>query len=159
MHAWSGLMSLHKRVFYLSILAVLSTAILFMAATPSNAELEQCGMLDPSYRPDPAAIATLQQVEEPTEIVVFYGAWCTDSHREIPRFLKIIETVNNQNIIVTDYGVNRQKQDELGKFEIYGIELVPTFIVIRNGIELGRIIERPDRSLAEDLAAIMSSKN
>lgn len=152
-------MSLHKRVFYLSILAVLSTAILFMAATPSNAELEQCGMLDPSYRPDPAAIATLQQVEQPTEIVVFYGAWCTDSHREIPRFLKIIETVNNQNIIVTDYGVNRQKQDELGKFEIYGIELVPTFIVIRNGIELGRIIERPDRSLAEDLAAIMSSKN
>jgi len=152
-------MSLHKRVFYLSILAVLSTAILFMAATPSNAELEQCGMLDPSYRPDPAAIATLQQVEQPTEIVVFYGAWCTDSHREIPRFLKIIATVNNQNIIVTDYGVNRQKQDELGKFEIYGIELVPTFIVIRNGIELGRIIERPDRSLAEDLAAIMSSKN
>ena len=152
-------MSLHKRVFYLSILAVLSTAILFMAATPSNAELEQCGMLGTSYRPDPAAIATLQQVEQPTEIVVFYGAWCTDSHREIPRFLKIIETVNNQNIIVTDYGVNRQKQDELGKFEIYGIELVPTFIVIRNGIELGRIIERPDRSLAEDLAAIMSSKN
>ena len=152
-------MSAHKSVFYLLILAVLSSAILFSAATPSNAELEQCGVLDPSYRPDPAAIATLQQVAQPTEIVVFYGAWCTDSHREIPRFLKIIETVDNQKITVTDYGVNRQKQDELGKFEIYGIEFVPTFIVIRNGIELGRIIERPDRSLAEDLAAIMSSEN
>jgi len=152
-------MSVHKSVFYLLILAVLSSAILFSTATPSKAELEQCGVLDPSYRPDPAAIATLQQVAQPTEIVVFYGAWCTDSHREIPRFLKIIETVDNQKITVTDYGVNRQKQDELGKFEIYGIEFVPTFIVIRNGIELGRIIERPDRSLAEDLAAIMSSEN
>ncbi len=152
-------MSAHKSVFYLLILAVLSTAILFSSATSSNAEIEQCGVLDPSYHPDPAAIETLQQVEQPTEIVVFYGAWCTDSHREIPRFLKIIETVNNQEITVTDYGVNRQKQDELGQFEIYGIEFVPTFIVIRNGIELGRIIERPDRSLAEDLAAIMSSKN
>ena len=152
-------MSAHRSIFCLLILAVLSTAILFSSATSSNAELEQCGELEPSYRPDPAAIATLQQVEQPTEIVVFYGAWCTDSHREIPRFLKIIETVNNKEITVTDYGVNRQKQDELGKFEIYGIEFVPTFIVIRNGIELGRIIERPDRSLAENLAAIMSSEN
>ena len=152
-------MSAHKTIFHLLILAVLSTAILFSSATSSNAELEQCGELDPSYHPDPAAIATLQQVEQPTEIVVFYGAWCTDSHREIPRFLKIIETVDNQDITVTDYGVNRHKQDELGKFEIYGIEFVPTFIVIRNGIELGRIIERPDRSLAEDFAAIMSSEN
>ena len=152
-------MSAHKSVFYLLILAVLSTAILFSSATSSNAEIEQCGVLDPSYHPNPAAIETLQQVEQPTEIVVFYGAWCTDSHREIPRFLKIIETVNNQEITVTDYGVNRQKQDELGKFEIYGIEFVPTFIVIRNGIELGRIIERPDKSLAEDLAAIITSEN
>lgn len=152
-------MPAHKSVFYLLIMTVLSTAILLSAATPSKAEIEQCGVLDPSYRPDPAAIATLQQVEQPTEIVVFYGAWCTDSHREIPRFLKIIETVDNQNITVTDFGVNRQKQDELGKFEIYGIEFVPTFIVMRNGMELGRIIERPVMSLAEDLAAIMSSEN
>ena len=152
-------MSAHRNVFHLSILAVLSTVIISLTATSASAEIQQCGELDPSYHPDPAAITTLQQVGQPTEIIVFYGAWCTDSHREIPRFLKIIETANNQNITVTDYGVNRQKQDELGKFEIYGIEFVPTFIVIRNGIELGRIIERPDRSLAEDLAAIMSSEN
>ena len=152
-------MSAHKSIFYLLILAVLSATILFSSATSSNAEIEQCGELEPSYHPDPAAIATLQQVEQPTEIVVFYGAWCTDSHREIPRFLKIIETVDNQNITVTDYGVNRQKQDELGQFEIYGIEFVPTFIVIRNGIELGRIIELPNKSLVEDLAELMTSRN
>lgn len=152
-------MSVQKRVFHVLILAVLSTAILFLAAASSKAEIGQCGEIDPSYHPDPAAIKTLQKVEQPTEIVVFYGAWCSDSHREIPRFLKIIETVNNQDITVTDYGVDRQKQDELGKFEIYGIEFVPTFIVIRNGMELGRIVERPYRSLAEDLAAIMSSEN
>jgi len=152
-------MSAHKHVVHLLILLTLTTGIHLSTSTTATAELQQCGVLDPSYRPDSTAIETLRQVEQPTEIVVFYGAWCTDSHREIPRFLKIIETVENQNIIVTDYGVNRQKQDELGKFKTYDIKFVPTFIVIRNGVELGRIIERPNKSLAEDLAAIMTSEN
>jgi hypothetical protein len=36
-------MSAHKSIFYLLILAILSTAILFSAATSSNAEIEQFG--------------------------------------------------------------------------------------------------------------------
>ena len=70
-----------------------------------------------------------------------------------------MELAENPNLNVTEYEVNREKKDVLGKFEMYGIEFVPTFIVIRNGRELGRIVETPNKSLAEDLAAIMSSRN
>ena len=63
--------------------------------------------------------------------------------------------MNNPNITVTEYEVNPQKRDALGKFEEYEITLVPTFIVIRNGQELGRVTEKPEKSLEEDLAAVL----
>jgi thiol-disulfide isomerase/thioredoxin len=144
---------------YFFLFLLLITTVLLSSATPSVAELEQCGKLDPAYQADPDAVAILKQVAQPTEIVLFYGTWCKDSHREIPRFLKIMELAENPNLNVTEYEVNREKKDVLGKFEMYGIEFVPTFIVIRNGRELGRIVETPNKSLAEDLAAIMSSRN
>ena len=152
-------MSQQKNVFDFFLLLLLTITVLLSSATPSIAELEQCGKLDPSYQPKPDAVAILKQVTQPTEIVVFYGSWCTDSQREIPRFLKILEMVDNPNLTVTEYEVNRQKKDVLGKFEMFGIEFVPTFIVIRNGRELGRIVEEPYKTLAEDLATIMASEN
>jgi thiol-disulfide isomerase/thioredoxin len=138
---------------------LLVTALLLITAASSLADLEQCGKLDPSYQPEPGAIEVLKQVVQPTEIVLFYGTWCSDSHREIPRFLKIMEMADNRNLTVTEYEVNRQKKDALGKFEMFGVEFVPTFIMMRNGKELGRIVERPEKSLAEDLAAIISVEN
>jgi len=39
--------------------------------------------------------------------------------------------------------------------DVYGVENVPTFIFFRNGEELGRIIEAPDKSLEEDMAGII----
>lgn len=149
-------MSQQKNV--IAFLFLIVTAVI-LSAIPSIAELVQCGKLDPSYQPEPAAVAIMKQVKQPTEIVVFYGSWCTDSQREIPRFLKILEMVENPNLTVTEYEVNRQKKDVLGKFEMFGVEFVPTFVVIRNGRELGRIVEEPENTLAEDLAAIMKPKD
>ncbi|MBW2475936.1 MAG: thioredoxin family protein [Deltaproteobacteria bacterium] len=110
---------------------------------------------DPNYRPNRQAIEFLQQVTDSVQIVVFHGTWCKDCQREIPRFKKILEIADNPNIIVTEYEVNPQKKDALGKFQEYQITLVPTFIVIRDNQELGRITETPQKSLEEDLAAIL----
>jgi len=113
---------------------------------------------DPEYRPVPEAITALQAVAQPTEIVLFHGTWCKDCQREVPRFMRILEVVNNPHIQLIEYEVNPQKQDALGKFEEYGIQRVPTFIVIQSGRELGRIIERPEKSLEEDLVTILQGK-
>jgi hypothetical protein len=72
--------------------------------------------------------------------------------------MRILEVVGNSHFTLTNYEVNRQKQDVLGKFEEYGVKFVPTFIVMRDGRELGRIVEKPQKSLEEDLAAISTGK-
>ena len=85
--------------------------------------------VDSSYQPDPAALTVLQQIDQPVTILLFYGVWCPDSQREIPRFRRILELVENPYIILDGYEVDRKKQDESGKAAEFGIKFVPTFIV------------------------------
>jgi thiol-disulfide isomerase/thioredoxin len=116
------------------------------------------GKSDPKYQPRLEAVSILQKVAEDTEIILFHGAWCSDCRREVPRFMRILEVVDNSHLRLTEYEVNREKQDVLGKFEEYGVKFVPTFIVVREGGEMGRIVEKPQKSLEDDLAAILAGK-
>lgn len=73
--------------------------------------------------------------------------------------MRILKLADNTGITLTECEVNRKKQDAAGKAEEYSIRFVPTFIVIRSGTELGRIVETPEKSLEEDLVAILESKD
>ena len=117
------------------------------------------GTTDVDYQPDPVALEALRQIAQPVEIALVYGAWCPDSQREVPRFMRILKLADNTVITLTECEVNRKKQDAAGKAEEYSIRFVPTFIVIRGGTELGRIVETPEKSLEEDLVAILESKD
>ncbi|MFQ6371892.1 thioredoxin family protein [Shewanella sp. YIC-542] len=108
-----------------------------------------------SYQVDTAAIAPLKKITKATEIVVIIGTWCPDCHRETPRFIKIMEAVNNPNITVKFIGVDRKKQDPAGLAAHYQFQRIPTFMVIQDGQEIGRIVERPTISLEKDLANIL----
>ncbi|MCH1926222.1 thioredoxin family protein [Shewanella sp. C32] len=107
------------------------------------------------YQVDTTAIAPIKAVTKPTEIVVIIGTWCPDCHRETPRFIRIMEAVNNPNIKVTFIGVDRQKQDPEGLAAKYDFKRIPTFMVLQDGKEIGRIVERPTESLEKDLANIL----
>lgn len=108
------------------------------------------------YQVDNKAAAPLKTVTTPTEIVVIIGTWCPDCHRETPRFIRIMEAVNNDNIKVSYIGVDRAKLDEEGLAAKYDFSRIPTFIVMQNGAEIGRIVERPTISLEQDLATILN---
>ena len=108
-----------------------------------------------SYQVDTTAIAPIKAVNKSTEIVVIIGTWCPDCHRETPRFIRIMEAVNNPNIKVTFIGVDRQKHDPEGLAAKYDFKRIPTFMVIQDGKEIGRIVERPTESLEKDLANIL----
>ena len=108
-----------------------------------------------SYQVDTAAIAPLKTVTEPTEIIVIIGTWCPDCHRETPRFIRIMEEVANPNIKVTYIGVDRSKKDPQGLAAKYEFTRIPTFIVLQQGKEISRIVERPTVSLEKDLAEIV----
>lgn len=108
-----------------------------------------------NYQADSEIIAKLQQIDKPTQVTVIIGTWCPDCHRETPRFIRIIEQINNPNILVTYIGVDREKQDPQGLAANYEFSRIPTFIVEQNDEEVGRIVERPEVSLEADLAKIL----
>ena len=89
-------------------------------------------------------------------IYIVMGTWCSDSKREVPRFLKILDYLDffdDQLIII---GVNSGKQAEKTGVERMNIELVPTIIFYFDNAEIGRIIESPVNSLEEDMFKILS---
>ena len=54
------------------------------------------------------------------------------------------------------YGVDRAKTTRNGDEKKYGITLVPTIILFKDGKEVGRITETVKKSIEEDLATIIS---
>ncbi len=92
---------------------------------------------------------------ENISIKIVFGSWCPDSHREVPKFLRIMETMNISDDNITIIAVNRDK--EFSKVDIVrmGVKLVPTFIVYREGNEVGRIIEIADPSLEMELMEML----
>lgn len=89
-------------------------------------------------------------------ITVFLGTWCEDSHREFPRFMKIVEATGFPEEKLTIITVNRKKESPDGEEAKLNIQRVPTFIVSKYGKEVGRIIEFPTSGyLEKDLLEIL----
>ena len=108
------------------------------------------------YVPDPAAVKGLKKIDKTTEILVFLGTWCPDSVSEVPKFIKAYDGVDNPNLILQLIGVDRAKQDGLGLSQKFEIQQVPTFIFLRDGKELGRVIEFPNKTIEEDGLRLMT---
>ncbi|MCQ4034508.1 TlpA family protein disulfide reductase [Kaistella montana] len=93
-------------------------------------------------------------------ITVFLGTWCEDSHREVPRLMKILESINFPEQKLTIIAVNRKKESPSGEEGVYNIQKVPTIIVQKYGKEIGRIIEYPTTGYLErDLLEILKKDN
>lgn len=92
-------------------------------------------------------------------ITVVLGTWCEDSHREVPRFFKILEETGYPESKLKIIAVNRKKESPGGAEAIFNIQKVPTFIIEKYGKEIGRIVEFPESGYLErDLLAILRTK-
>lgn len=105
------------------------------------------------YQPDAAEVQQIQNLQG-LQLVVLFGTWCHDSEREVPRLLKLLQQANIATDNLQLQAVNRQKQHPQQLHSYYNLKYTPTIIVLQNGKELGRIIERPQQSLPGDLAKI-----
>ena len=109
------------------------------------------------YEPDSAIIMSLSVPQPDVTIEVFMGTWCSDSRREVPRFFKTVDKskfINNSQIRI--WAVDRHKILESGLTEKRGIISVSTFILFRNDIEIGRIVEQPENENIEtDILSIL----
>ena len=100
-------------------------------------------------------VGMLAQLSGGVEVLVYYGSWCSDSRREVPRFLRIMEKGAFPGNRIRFYALDRTKKSPDGLSETYGIELVPTFLFFRGGREIGRIVELPKTTLEGDIIEIL----
>jgi hypothetical protein len=111
------------------------------------------------YKPEMETIFKIQDSNiDGVSILIVLGTWCGDSRREVPRFLKMLDQCSLTRIKVTYLGVDLSKYSPVGDYEKLKILKVPTFIVYRNNIEAGRIIEYPVTSLERDFLEILSKE-
>ncbi len=110
-----------------------------------------------AYKPDSTAVAAIKAVDRPVEILVFLATWCPDSKREVPRFMKVLDEAGNPNLRVKYYGVPHGFRENDDTAAQYRIEAVPTFIVRIGGREVGRIVERAELGIEQDLAQILTT--
>jgi thiol-disulfide isomerase/thioredoxin len=89
-------------------------------------------------------------------IKIVMGTWCPDSRREVPRFMRILDIWQFPVSSVTFIGVDNAKISPVGEYDKLEIQRVPTFIVYKNNIEAGRIIENPATSLEQDMVNILT---
>lgn len=113
------------------------------------------------YQPDGASVEMIRSfsrsLKGDLQLEVVVGTWCSDSRREVPRFIKIQRSLKKDRLPVTFWGVDRSKTKPPESVEGRTIEKVPTFIVKYRGQEIGRIIETPTVSMEADLAEILST--
>lgn len=101
-------------------------------------------------------IDLLRQSHQGVEVIVVLGTWCGDSRREVPRFLRIADLAGIPRDSVLLIGVDRAKQAGDVRVDLYAIERVPTFIFMKGGREIGRIVETPATTLEGDMLTIFA---
>ena len=91
---------------------------------------------------------------EDISVVIMFGTWCHDSKREVPRMLRILDSAGVGTEQISLIGVDINKTEPKGREKLYNLRNTPTLILLKNGKEVGRIIERPNVSLEADLIGL-----
>ncbi|MBS1571762.1 MAG: thioredoxin family protein [Bacteroidetes bacterium] len=113
------------------------------------------------YQTDKATLQKLRKKKiNSYQMIAVVGTWCEDSHRDLPRLMKILDELKYPNNKLTILAVNRKRESPTGEEGLYNIQKVPTIIVYRYGKEIGRIIENPKSGWIErDLLEIVEKDN
>jgi thiol-disulfide isomerase/thioredoxin len=111
------------------------------------------------YQPDNEVVKKLHEGGiDNIKIKIILGTWCPDSRRNVPRFIRVLDSWKFPVSRVNFIGVDNAKLSPVAEYDSLNIQRVPTFIIYRNNIEAGRIIENPVTSLEQDLVNILTGK-
>lgn len=108
---------------------------------------------------DAAAIAALKKHTADITFVVFGGTWCEDSQNLLPVFYRLVDKSGFPDSSITLIGVDRPKTTLYNLHKVFNITKAPTFIVMYQGKEIGRIEEygklgQIDKELGEIVSTI-----
>jgi thiol-disulfide isomerase/thioredoxin len=106
-------------------------------------------------KPDHDILERIKAKIEEMNIKIFCADWCPDCRVQLPRFLSVILALEDVDIDLEIIEVDRDKVDGQGMAEKFDVLAIPTFIFMRDGEEIGRIIERPKESMETDILEII----
>lgn len=93
------------------------------------------------YNPDTATLNAMAAAKGKYQFVVFGGTWCEDTQFILPKFFKLQEKSGLPDEAITMFGVNRAKTSLGNIAKAFNVTLVPTIIVMKEGKEVGRVVE------------------
>jgi len=109
------------------------------------------------YTVDSVTISKVSHLINEINITVILGTWCDDSHREVPRLIKILDYAGFNFDKLNLFAVDHDKKAGTENIDAYGVKFVPTIIFFDKDEEIGRIIETPEASLEKDIVKILSA--
>lgn len=109
------------------------------------------------YAPSADAVQQFSASKDSINLVIFGGTWCGDTKHLLPQFFTTTDAAGFPDSRITLIGVDRSKKTLYNLSETFGITNVPTFIVMKNGKEIGRVVEygkigAPDKEVAQIIA-------
>lgn len=111
------------------------------------------------YTPDQNALQLLRANKDSINIIAFGGTWCGDTKYILPKFFVLADAAGISQDRITLLGVDHSKKTIQHLSEAFGITNVPTIIVMKNGKEVGRVVEYGHTGLFDkDLAEILAKK-
>lgn len=75
------------------------------------------------------------------DIIVFGGTWCHDTQNLLPVFYRLVDKSGYPDNKITLIGVDRAKTAPGDIQKTYNVTMVPTFIIMKDGKEVGRVVE------------------
>jgi hypothetical protein len=109
-----------------------------------------------SYQPDAQALDKLRGLAREVRIEVFFGTWCPDSMAHVSALFKILDLADTPLLQPRYVAIPEDKAKRApylgGRTDITKL---PTFIILVDGREAGRIVETPKKSVEADLVKIL----
>lgn len=110
-------------------------------------------------RTDEQAVQAFRNKKNDFTMVIFMGTWCEDTQTLLPVFYRLVAQsgYDEKNILL--YGMDRDKQTTKALAAKFNPTKTPTFIVLHNNKEVGRVVEYGkygaiDKELGEIVASI-----
>ena len=111
------------------------------------------------YVPEQNALQALRKNKDSINIIAFGGTWCGDTKNILPKFYLLADASGLSPERITLIGVDHSKKTIQHLSEAFNITNVPTIIVMKNGKELGRVVEYGHSGMFDkDLGEILAGK-
>lgn len=92
-------------------------------------------------RVDDSAVIAFKKYGNAIHMIIFGGTWCEDTQNLLPQFYRLADASGFADSSITLVGVDRKKKTLDNLSDAFHITNVPTFIVMKDGKEIGRVIE------------------